>query len=150
MCHTCLLFAPLQVALAVSLNLRTYLGLKATTTGTVCVNLPNIDTVLCWDLSELKQFIPSGSGNGKHTMIYPFRPNGTIFRPYVMRYIELFLLIVCAVISGAGGREEVKLLDQDLVRRLREFVGVNNGNLNTSQMATLSFLYLYLSVFRSG
>lgn len=56
------LFAPLQVALAVSLNLRTYLRLKATTTGTVCVNLPNIDTFLSWDLSELRQFIPLVSG----------------------------------------------------------------------------------------
>lgn len=57
---------------------------------------------------------------------------------------------LCAVTIGTGRRDEVKLLDPDLVRRLREFVGVTNGNLNTSQMATLSFLYLYLSVFGSG
>lgn len=55
-----------------------------------------------------------------------------------------------AVVIGTGRRDEVKLLDPDLVRRLREFVGVTNGNLNTPQMATLSFLYLYLSVFGSG
>ncbi|KAM9858853.1 mevalonate kinase [Aulostomus maculatus] len=47
-----------KVALAVSLNLRTYLRLKATTTGKVCISLPNIDSFLSWDLSELKQLIP--------------------------------------------------------------------------------------------
>lgn len=50
-----------------SLNLRTYLRLEATSSGTVCVNLPNIDTFLHWDLSELKQFNPSVTGNGQQT-----------------------------------------------------------------------------------
>ncbi|XP_068559536.1 mevalonate kinase [Cebidichthys violaceus] len=99
-----------KVALAVSLNLRTYLCLKGTTAGNVCINLPNIDTFLCWDLSELKQLIP-----------------------------------YCC-----GKREEVKRLDAELVKRLREFVGVTNGNLDTCNMATLAFLYIYLSVFGSG
>nr|XP_046243295.1 mevalonate kinase isoform X2 [Scatophagus argus] len=99
-----------KVALAVSLNLRTYLWLKATTTGKVCLNLPNIDLFLCWDLSELRQFLPSSCGN----------------------------------------REEVKPLDAELVRRLREFVGAANGNLDTCNMATLAFLYIYVSLFRSS
>uniref|UniRef100_A0A665TWS6 Mevalonate kinase n=1 Tax=Echeneis naucrates TaxID=173247 RepID=A0A665TWS6_ECHNA len=46
-----------KVALAVSLNLRTYLRLETSTTGKVCINLPNIDTFFCWDVSELKQLI---------------------------------------------------------------------------------------------
>uniref|UniRef100_A0A3Q4GR24 Mevalonate kinase n=1 Tax=Neolamprologus brichardi TaxID=32507 RepID=A0A3Q4GR24_NEOBR len=92
-----------KVALAVSLNLRTYLRLKATTFGKVCINLPNIDTFLSWDLSQLKQL-----------------------------------------------RDEVQRLDAELVRRLREFIGVTNGSLDTCSMATLSFLYLYLSLFGSG
>ncbi|KAM7017587.1 mevalonate kinase isoform 2-T2 [Tautogolabrus adspersus] len=99
-----------KVALAVSLNLRTHLRLKATTTGKVCINLPNIDTFLCWDLSELKQLIP-----------YSF-----------------------------DKREEGKLLDAELVGRLRDFLGVTNGNLDTRNMATLSFLYIYISLFRSS
>ncbi|XP_060894095.1 mevalonate kinase isoform X2 [Labrus mixtus] len=99
-----------KVALAVSLNLRTYLRLKATTTDKVCINLPNIDTFLCWDLSELSQLIP-----------YSF-----------------------------DKREEVKLLDAELVGRLRDFLGVTNGNLDTCNMATLSFLYIYISLFRSS
>uniref|UniRef100_A0A4W6GAX1 mevalonate kinase n=1 Tax=Lates calcarifer TaxID=8187 RepID=A0A4W6GAX1_LATCA len=96
-----------KVALAVSLNLRTYLQLKATTTGKVCINLPNIDTFLCWSLC-------------------------------------------CVLLLITARREEVKLLDSELVRRLREFVGVTNGNLDTGNMATLAFLYIYLSLFGSG
>uniref|UniRef100_A0A8D0B2K2 Mevalonate kinase n=1 Tax=Sander lucioperca TaxID=283035 RepID=A0A8D0B2K2_SANLU len=92
-----------KVALAVSLNLRTYLHLKGTTIGNVCINLPNIDTFLCWELAELKQL-----------------------------------------------REEVKRLDAELIRRLREFIGVTNGNLDTCNMAILAFLYIYLSLFGSG
>lgn len=99
-----------KVALAVSLNLRTYLRVKATTTGTVCINLPNIDTFLCWDLTELKHLIP----------------------------------------HSGGKREESKLLDVELVGRLRDFVGVTNGNLDTSNMAILSFLYIYISLFQSS
>lgn len=78
------MLAPLQVALAVSLNLRTYLCLKATTGGNLCVNLPNIDTFLSWDLSELKHFIPPVSGKGQHTPIHPFNLNGTVFIPHVV------------------------------------------------------------------
>lgn len=99
-----------KVALAVSLNLRTYLKLKATNDGKVCVNLPNINTFLCWDLTDLKLLVPDSCGN----------------------------------------KDEGKLLNTDLVKRLREFVGVTNGNLDTSSMAILAFLYIYISLFRLG
>uniref|UniRef100_A0A1A8FM48 Mevalonate kinase n=2 Tax=Nothobranchius korthausae TaxID=1143690 RepID=A0A1A8FM48_9TELE len=99
-----------KVALAVSLNLRTYLHLKATSDGTVCINLPNIDTFLCWNLSELKQLLPCFSGQ----------------------------------------REVGQRLDFDLLKRLRDFMGLTNGNLDTSNMATLTFLYIYMSLFGSG
>ncbi|XP_072289793.1 mevalonate kinase [Eucyclogobius newberryi] len=99
-----------KMALAVSLNLRTYLRLKASTDGKVCINLPNIDTFLCWDLTELKLLVP-----------------------------------------GPCGKKEVgKLLNAELVKCLREFVGVTNGNLETSNMATLAFLYIYISMFGAG
>lgn len=52
--HECVPVSQQQVALAVSLNLRTYLELKATSTGKVSIDLPNIDTFLSWDVSELK------------------------------------------------------------------------------------------------
>ncbi|KAJ0067516.1 hypothetical protein NL108_007996, partial [Boleophthalmus pectinirostris] len=47
-------------------------------------------------------------------------------------------------------KEEGKLLNLELVKCLREFVGVTNGNLDTSNMATLAFLYSYISIFGTG
>lgn len=96
-----------KVALAVSLNLRTYLRLEATATGKVNLNLPNIDIFMCWDLSELKKLLP-------------------YFR---------------------GKSDEVQRLDAELVKILREFVGIANGNSDSCNMATLAFLYIYLSLF---
>ncbi|XP_068594660.1 mevalonate kinase [Brachionichthys hirsutus] len=100
-----------KVALAVSLNLRTYLRLKATANNKVCINLPNVDTFLCWDGSQLEQLMPYFHGQR---------------------------------------RKEVKCLDAELVRRLREFVGVAGFSSDTCSMATLAFLYIYLSLFASG
>ncbi|KAM9823314.1 mevalonate kinase [Syngnathus typhle] len=97
-----------KVALAASLNLRTYLKLKATNIGQVCLNLPNIAAFLCWDVSELKDLLPRGK------------------------------------------QEEVTQLDPELVKRLCDFLGVANGNLDASNMATLAFLYIYISLFGSG
>ncbi|CAL8348056.1 unnamed protein product [Lota lota] len=99
-----------KVALAVSLNLRTYLELTATSTGKVSLDLPNIDTFLSWDVSELQLLAADSSAT----------------------------------------QEESKRLDPELLRRLREFVGVTNGNLDTRSMATLAFLYIFLSLFGSG
>ncbi|XP_059921662.1 mevalonate kinase isoform X1 [Gadus macrocephalus] len=99
-----------KVALAVSLNLRTYLELKATSTGKVSIDLPNIDTFLSWDLSDLQPLVSE-----------------SFAKP-----------------------DEAQRLDPELLGRLREFVGVTNGNLDTRSMATLAFLYIYLSLFGSG
>ncbi|XP_014027591.2 mevalonate kinase [Salmo salar] len=100
-----------KVALAVSLNLRTYLRLQATSTSKVCINLPNINTFLSWDVTALKQLLPD---------------------------------------SGAE-LGNVNELDAELVRMLRNFVGVSNGTLDTRSMAILAFLYIYLCVFaKSG
>lgn len=96
-----------KVALAVSLNLRTYLRLHPTSGGKVCINLPNIDTFLSWEVTALQQLLP----------------------------------------GSAADLKNLKGLDPELVSRLRDFVGVSNGNLETRSMATLAFLYLYMSVF---
>lgn len=55
----------------------------------------------------------------------------------------------CFFFPRAASREEVKLLHPELMTGLRDFVGVGNGNLDTCSMATLSFLYIYLSLFGS-
>lgn len=98
-----------KVALAVSVNLRTYLKLNATNDGKVNINLPNINTFLSWDLTDLKRLVPAPCG-----------------------------------------QKEGTLLNHELVQRLREFLGVTNGNLDTPSMATLAFLYIYISMFRSS
>ncbi|CAG5922963.1 unnamed protein product [Menidia menidia] len=98
-----------KVALAVSLNLRTYLRLKATSDNKVCINLPNIETFVSWDLTKLKH------------LAHDF----------------------------CGKREEAQPMDAELVRRLREFMGVTNGNLDSCNTATLAFLYIYISLFKS-
>ncbi|KAF7687718.1 mevalonate kinase [Silurus meridionalis] len=51
-----------KVALAVSLNLRTYLRLQLTSTAEVSISLPNIDTFLCWDVSVLKPLLSHREG----------------------------------------------------------------------------------------
>lgn len=61
-----------------------------------------------------------------------------------------FLFSFFSKIIQTGKKEEVQRLDADLVRRLREFMGVTNGNLDNSTTATLAFLYIYLSLFGSG
>ncbi|XP_062310581.1 mevalonate kinase [Osmerus eperlanus] len=96
-----------KVALAVSLNLRTYLRLRATSNGKVCINLLNIDTFLSWDVTELQQLLP----------------------------------------DSVADLKSLNKLNAELVTRLRDFVGVSNGNLDTRSMAILAFLYIYLCVF---
>ncbi|XP_056313491.1 mevalonate kinase isoform X1 [Danio aesculapii] len=46
-----------KVALAVSVNLRTYLRLQSTSSGEVCINLPNIDTFLSWEITALQPLL---------------------------------------------------------------------------------------------
>ncbi|XP_016297258.1 mevalonate kinase-like isoform X3 [Sinocyclocheilus anshuiensis] len=46
-----------KVALAVSLNLRTFLRLQSTSSGEVHINLPNIDTFLSWEITALQPLL---------------------------------------------------------------------------------------------
>uniref|UniRef100_A0A8C5LLR4 Mevalonate kinase n=1 Tax=Leptobrachium leishanense TaxID=445787 RepID=A0A8C5LLR4_9ANUR len=52
-----------KVALAVSLNLRTYLRIRPCSNNTVQVNLPNIGAKLSWDISELQTLLPHFQAN---------------------------------------------------------------------------------------
>ncbi|XP_061116918.1 mevalonate kinase [Conger conger] len=96
-----------KVALAVSLNLRTYLRLEANPTGKIGINLPNINTFLSFDATALQSPLPDRTADSRNA----------------------------------------KELDVDLVARLRGFIGVTDSNSDTSTMAVLAFLYLYMSVF---
>uniref|UniRef100_A0AAY5EU68 Mevalonate kinase n=1 Tax=Electrophorus electricus TaxID=8005 RepID=A0AAY5EU68_ELEEL len=51
-----------KVALAVSLNLRTYLRLQGTASGQICIHLPNIDTFRAWDVAALQPLVSDRKG----------------------------------------------------------------------------------------
>lgn len=55
--------------------------------------------------------------------------------------LSIFVILLTAELGN------VNELDAELVRRLRDLVGVSNGTLDTRSMAILAFLYIYLSVF---
>ncbi|KAL2091830.1 hypothetical protein ACEWY4_011628 [Coilia grayii] len=55
-----------KVALAVSLNLRTFLRLQATSTSEVCINLPNINTFLSWDVTALQHLLQGATNEHRH------------------------------------------------------------------------------------
>ncbi|XP_068166697.1 mevalonate kinase isoform X3 [Antennarius striatus] len=78
------------------------------------------------------------------------RPTVIQFPPAPCRSTAPMAVVVNPGLDRSDKRKEVKCLDADLVRRLREFVGVVGVNLDTCNMATLAFLYIYLSVFGSG
>lgn len=47
-------------------------------------------------------------------------------------------------------KEEGQRLDAERVKRLRDFLGVADGSLDSNNTSTLAFLYIYLSLFGSG
>lgn len=57
-----------QVALAVSVNLRTYLRLQSTSSGEVCINLPNIDTFLSWEITALQPLLAGSKGETRYVL----------------------------------------------------------------------------------
>ncbi|KAE8634265.1 hypothetical protein XENTR_v10002246 [Xenopus tropicalis] len=48
-----------KMALAVGLNLRTFIRIRPCKDDTVLINLPNIGTKLSWDVSQLQSLLPS-------------------------------------------------------------------------------------------
>ncbi|XP_075709782.1 mevalonate kinase [Rhinoderma darwinii] len=60
-----------KVALAVGLNLRTFLRLKPMNDNTVLINLPNIGTKLSWTTSDLQALVPSFQESPEHKSVSP-------------------------------------------------------------------------------
>ncbi|KAM8962224.1 LOW QUALITY PROTEIN: mevalonate kinase [Pelodytes ibericus] len=61
----------LYVALAVSLNLRTFLRIRPCSDDTVSINLPNIGTNLHWHISKLQSLSPAFQAGCKHEPTSP-------------------------------------------------------------------------------
>lgn len=126
------------MALAVSLNLRTYLRLQVTSSSEVSISLPNIDTFLCWNTSVLKPLLSHCTGRADHF---------TLFMICTDLYRDTALVYSLCVCVGVGECRSSTELDTELVRKLREFTAVSDGSTDTRSMAVLAFLYTYLCVF---
>ncbi|KAM4709834.1 mevalonate kinase [Discoglossus pictus] len=60
-----------KVAVAVGLNLRTFLRIRPCKDDTVFLNLPNIGTKLSWDISQLQSLVPAFQGIFKDEVTNP-------------------------------------------------------------------------------
>ncbi|XP_063313149.1 mevalonate kinase isoform X2 [Pelobates fuscus] len=60
-----------KVALAVSLNLRTFLRMRPCSNDTVLINLPNINTKRSWGISDLQSLLPAFQLDSEHEPTSP-------------------------------------------------------------------------------
>nr|XP_056715590.1 mevalonate kinase [Euleptes europaea] len=95
-----------KAALAVAVNLRTFLKMTPRNDGKVSVELPNIGTRLCWETSELQPLL----------------------------------------VAFPADQTECQPPSPGQVEKLKEFAGLTNTASATQSLATLAFLYLYLSI----
>ncbi|KAM5193827.1 mevalonate kinase [Mantella aurantiaca] len=96
-----------KMALAVGLNLRTFIKVQHHRNSTVLINLPNIGTKFTWDIDQLKTLLPRFQGDPG---LEPVSPSS----------------------------EQLDLL--------KKFAGFHEEPKDTESLATLTFLYLYLSI----
>ncbi|XP_035113421.1 mevalonate kinase isoform X2 [Callithrix jacchus] len=96
-----------KVALAVALNLRTFLRLQPHSSGKVDLSLPNIGIKRSWDVARLQLLDTS------------FLEQGDVTAP-----------------------------TPEQVEKLKEVAGLPDDCAVTKRLAVLTFLYLYLSIFR--
>ncbi|XP_063000013.1 mevalonate kinase [Elgaria multicarinata webbii] len=99
-----------KVALAVALNLRTFLRMTLRDDGKVQMQLPNIGTRLCWQTSELRPLLAA----------FP------------------------------ADRPESQAPSPEQVEKLKAFAGLADGAAGVHSIATVAFLYLYLSIASKG
>ncbi|XP_074868543.1 mevalonate kinase isoform X2 [Carettochelys insculpta] len=95
-----------KAALAVALNLRTFLQIRPCDRGKVLVHLPDIGASLKWEAVQLQTLL----------------------------------------ITFSGGLDESKSPTPEQMDKLKEFAGICSGLPTIESLATLSFLYLYLSI----
>ncbi|XP_054851756.1 mevalonate kinase isoform X2 [Eublepharis macularius] len=95
-----------KAALAVAVNLRTFLKMAPRNDGKVSVELPNVGARLCWETSELQPL----------------------------------------VVAFSADQTESQPPSPEQIEKLKEFAGFTNRAAATQSLATLAFLYLYLSI----
>ncbi|CAJ0942993.1 unnamed protein product [Ranitomeya imitator] len=149
-----------KVALAVGLNLRTFLRLKPNKdNGAVVVNLPNIGTKLTWKVSDLQTLVPSFHGEplreghsareGRRTG----RQHGSLrkinkeLRGKDVRILSDNTTTVAYINrQGASPGPGPVSPSPEQLDLLKTFAGISNGTKDTESLAVLAFLYLYLSI----
>ncbi|XP_077156929.1 mevalonate kinase isoform X2 [Paroedura picta] len=95
-----------MAALAVAVNLRTFLKMAPRNDGKVSVELPNIGTRLCWETTKLQPLL----------------------------------------VAFPADQAESHPPSPEQIEKLKEFASLTNTAAATQSLATLAFLYLYLSI----
>uniref|UniRef100_A0A8C8S4L0 Mevalonate kinase n=1 Tax=Pelusios castaneus TaxID=367368 RepID=A0A8C8S4L0_9SAUR len=95
-----------KAALAVALNLRTFLRIRPSGNGNVFIRLPNIGASLNWEIVQLQTLLTAFSAD----------------------------------------LDESISPSTEQMDKLKEFTGIATGHPDTQSLATLAFLYLYLSI----
>ncbi|XP_035113424.1 mevalonate kinase isoform X5 [Callithrix jacchus] len=113
-----------KVALAVALNLRTFLRLQPHSSGKVDLSLPNIGIKRSWDVARLQLLDTS--------FLAPEALSPTCV-----------CLFACETEQG-----DVTAPTPEQVEKLKEVAGLPDDCAVTKRLAVLTFLYLYLSIFR--
>ncbi|KAG8521251.1 Mevalonate kinase [Galemys pyrenaicus] len=130
-----------KVALAVALNLRTFLRLQLHSNGKVDLNLPNIGIRRAWDVASLQQLDLSFLGKSREeepdklVVCSPYKPPG----------LSPTCVLVFAYVTEQG---DVTTPTPEQVEKLKEVAGLTEDCTNHERLAVLAFIYLYLSIFR--
>ncbi|XP_044932649.1 mevalonate kinase isoform X3 [Mustela putorius furo] len=112
-----------KVALAMALNLRTFLRLQPHSNGKVCLNLPNIGVKRAWDVAGLQL-------------------QDTSFLAHLRSSQPSHL---CLLVTEQG---DATVPTAEQVEKLKEVAGITQDGAKPEGLAVLAFLYLYLSICR--
>ncbi|XP_065502470.1 mevalonate kinase [Caloenas nicobarica] len=121
-----------KVALAVALDLRTFLRLRPCAEGRVCVRLPGVGVLRSWDIPSL-QALRSGFA-GKRWEEERAAPVGS--RPCPVTQWD----------PRAADFDESKPPSVEQLDTLREFAGIAAEASAPESLATLAFLYMCLAI----
>ncbi|RLV99885.1 hypothetical protein DV515_00009387 [Chloebia gouldiae] len=122
-----------KVALAVALDLRTFLRLRPGAEGRLSVSLPGVGVRRSWDTPGLRALRGriAGKARGKEAL-----PRGT----------EGLSCLNSPLLASIAGDDESKSPSVEQLDALREFAGIAAGASAPESLATLAFLYMCLAI----
>ncbi|KAF6278183.1 mevalonate kinase [Rhinolophus ferrumequinum] len=125
-----------KVALAVALNLRTFLRLQPHNGGKVGLNLPNIGIKQTWDVASLQRL---------DTSFLDSHGCSVLCILLSIKHLRGPQPSVCACVTEQG---DVTVITPEQMEKLKEVAGVREDCADHTHLAVLAFLYLYLSICR--